>query len=83
MAGITDPESWMRGEAVPVLCEGCGPIQVDPAGNCVSPNCLHRGKPGHGLPWVGEPGWPGTPMEEPGPEPDPPAAAPDLDDIEF
>lgn len=25
-----------------VLCEGCGPIQVDHTGSCVSENCLEN-----------------------------------------
>ena len=25
-----------------VLCEGCGPIQVDHTGKCMSKDCLHR-----------------------------------------
>lgn len=52
--GITTVEDWAAGKAVAVICEGCGPIQVDPEGNCVSPDCLQAGKPGHGLPWVGQ-----------------------------
>ncbi len=38
-----------EGEVVLVLCEGCGPIYVDPKGNCVSKNCLKTGHPGHGM----------------------------------
>ena len=30
-----------------VLCEGCGPIQVNPEGVCVSCDCLEHG---HGVP---------------------------------
>lgn len=52
LAGITNPERWANGEAAGVICEGCGPIQVDPEGNCVSKDCICKGKPGHGLPWV-------------------------------
>ena len=51
LAGITPEEDWNEGKAVMVLCEGCGPIQVDPEGNCVSENCLKRGHKRHGLPW--------------------------------
>lgn len=51
MANITEPEEWDKGLAVTVLCEGCGPIQVDPKGNCVTTDCLQHGKGGHGLPW--------------------------------
>ena len=52
LAGITTQEGWNDGKAAVVLCEGCGPIQVDPDGNCVSENCYCQGKAGHGLPWV-------------------------------
>jgi len=51
LKGLTDPESWAKGLAACAICEGCGWIQVDPAGNCVSSDCLEKGKPGHGLPW--------------------------------
>lgn len=41
LAGITHPEDFNEhGRACVVICEGCGPIQVDPAGNCISPDCL-------------------------------------------
>jgi len=32
-----------------VLCEGCGPIQVDYMGNCVSGDCLKTGQSNHGV----------------------------------
>jgi len=32
-----------------VLCEGCGPIQVDYKGNCISGDCLKSNQPGHGV----------------------------------
>lgn len=48
LAGITTIEEWEQGRAVVVICEGCGVIQVDPDGNCVSKNCLRKGKSGHG-----------------------------------
>jgi hypothetical protein len=54
LKGLTTQEDWDKGLAVSVLCEGCGPIQVDPEGNCVSTDCLEHGKPGHGLPWKKE-----------------------------
>jgi RNase P subunit RPR2 len=52
-AGITSESAWQEGYAVVVLCEGCGPIQVDPDGNCVSENCLaaEEGRPHH-KPWI-------------------------------
>lgn len=52
LAGITSPEAWGEGLAATVICEGCGFIQVDPDGNCVSNDCLRHGNPGHGLPWI-------------------------------
>ena len=55
LAGLTKPEDWEAGKACPALCEGCGAIQVDPDGNCVSPDCLEAGKPGHNLPWKLDP----------------------------
>ena len=42
MAGITKPEDWANGLSCVVLCEGCGPIQVDPEGNCITPDCLKQ-----------------------------------------
>lgn len=55
LGGITKQAEWEQGKAVAVLCEGCGPIQVDPEGNCVSQCCLCEGEPGHGMPWYQEP----------------------------
>ena len=52
LAGITEEDKWQQGLAATVICEGCGVIQVDPSGNCVSPDCLCQGQEGHGLPWV-------------------------------
>lgn len=54
LAGITQQHEWATGKAAQTLCEGCGPIQVDPDGNCVSEDCLCKGLKGHGLPWIGE-----------------------------
>lgn len=54
LRGITSEEDWEAGLAKIVICEDCGIIQVDPEGNCVSPDCLYEGQPGHGLPWKGE-----------------------------
>lgn len=50
LAGIISKEQWKRGEVASVLCEGCGSIQVDPDGNCISPDCEnnHRKCPGCG-----------------------------------
>ncbi len=38
LAGITKSEDWKKGLSVVVLCEGCGPTQVDPEGRCTG-NC--------------------------------------------
>lgn len=43
LAGITSKEAWAQGRACIVICEGCGHIQVDPEGNCVSSDCLQKG----------------------------------------
>lgn len=40
LAGITKPTIWAEGKSCIVLCEGCGLIQVDPEGRCVSTDCL-------------------------------------------
>lgn len=49
MDGITSQEDWARTVAGVWICEGCGPIPVDPEGNCLWPDCLQKGHPGHGL----------------------------------
>lgn len=54
LAGITSEDDWAQGVAQTVICEGCGPIQVDPKGNCVSKDCMCSGESGHGMPWAGE-----------------------------
>ncbi len=43
MKGITKPEDWAKDMAACVICEGCGHIQVDPEGNCITKDCLRRG----------------------------------------
>lgn len=48
--GATSEESFAQGMAAVVLCEGCGSIQVNPAGECISKDCLCAGEPGHGVP---------------------------------
>lgn len=42
LTDITTREEYLEGLAVVVLCEGCGPIQVDPEGNCISKDCLEK-----------------------------------------
>lgn len=39
-AGLTILEDWARGSANHVLCEGCGPTQVSPDGECIGWGCL-------------------------------------------
>lgn len=41
LAGITTQKDWEQAKASIVICEGCGIIQVDPEGNCVSKDCDH------------------------------------------
>lgn len=48
LAGITTQQGWDDGTACTTICEGCGPIQVDPNGNCVSDDCIEAG---HAAPW--------------------------------
>jgi hypothetical protein len=36
MRGATTQQDFADGKAVVVLCEGCGGIQVDPDGNCLT-----------------------------------------------
>lgn len=40
--GLTSKKNWAEGKAALVLCEGCGPIQVDPDGKCVTKNCSEK-----------------------------------------
>lgn len=48
---ITPEKDWSAGKAVQVLCEGCGWIQVNPEGECVSEDCM---RPGHNAQWAVE-----------------------------
>jgi len=43
LKGITKKEDYEKGLACVVICEGCGTIQVDPDGRCISEDCLERG----------------------------------------
>jgi hypothetical protein len=49
MAGLVEEAQVAQGLAAAVLCEGCGPIQVDHQGRCLSGGCLKDGEEGHGL----------------------------------
>ena len=51
LGDITSAADWAEGRAACALCEGCGPIQVDPDGCCASSDCLQEGAPGHGVKW--------------------------------
>lgn len=42
LKGLTTNEDWKKGLAAVVICEGCGVIQVDPDGRCISPDCLKK-----------------------------------------
>lgn len=46
LAGLSTPEDTAKGLYPVVLCEGCGPTQVDDRGKCVAPDCLEK----HGAP---------------------------------
>lgn len=45
LADITSKEGAEKGFYCVVLCEGCGPIQVDDRGGCVSKDCFKNGHP--------------------------------------
>ncbi len=49
LAHITSKKDEKEGKYVVVICEGCGVIQVDHKGNCVSKDCLKKGEEGHGV----------------------------------
>ena len=46
LSGLTEKGDWKRGLARVVICEGCGFIQVDPEGRCISDDCLKGGHKG-------------------------------------
>lgn len=45
MAGLSTEVDTFAGMFPVVLCEDCGPCQVDHEGTCISPDCLKQ----HGL----------------------------------
>ena len=49
LTNITKQKDYDKDLACFVTCEGCGVIQVDPAGNCLSKECLKKGEKGHGI----------------------------------
>ena len=54
LAGISTPEDTANGMYAVVLCEDCGPCQVNHAGECISSNCLksHGAAVSGGGPWT-------------------------------
>lgn len=42
LANISKEQDTANKKYPVVLCEGCGPIQVDHEGNCISPDCLEK-----------------------------------------
>lgn len=54
LANITTAKDIAQNKSAAVICEGCGPIQVDVDGTCLSENCYKKGKPGHGQVCQGE-----------------------------
>lgn len=42
LAGISTEEDTKNGLYAVVLCEGCGAIQVDHTGRCVSVGCIEK-----------------------------------------
>ena len=46
LAGITTEEDEAKGLAACVICEGCGFIQVNRAGECISDDCMFDHKAG-------------------------------------
>lgn len=44
LAGIADPDRVAKGYYPVVVCEGCGIVQVDHEGKCVSGDCLKKHK---------------------------------------
>jgi hypothetical protein len=49
LKGLISESKYKEGLAPVVVCEGCGAIQVDHLGNCLTKDCLLAGKEGHGL----------------------------------
>ena len=49
-SGLTSDGEFNRGLACVVICEGCGVIQVDPKGRCLTA-CSRRNYPGHNCSW--------------------------------
>ncbi|MDD3412489.1 MAG: hypothetical protein PHY47_00650 [Lachnospiraceae bacterium] len=44
LAGIVSPEEFTADKAAFVMCEGCGPIFVNPDGSCIDSTCVKHQK---------------------------------------
>jgi hypothetical protein len=42
LSGITTEAQEVQARYAHVLCEGCGPIQVDSLGHCMTADCLRK-----------------------------------------
>ena len=42
LKGLSTPADTAKGIAPVVLCEGCGPIQVNHLGVCISKDCFEK-----------------------------------------
>lgn len=51
LKGLTTEQDTSNDLFACVICEGCGPIQVDHEGNCVSWNCLENHNREGETPW--------------------------------
>jgi hypothetical protein len=49
LRGATTSDMQNKGKFAVVICEGCGCIQVDINGSCISEDCSLKGQPGHGI----------------------------------
>lgn len=45
LSGLSTEADTANGLYCFTICEGCGYIQVDHLGNCVTPDCLENGHP--------------------------------------
>lgn len=48
LADISKPEDTAKGLYACVLCESCGPIQVNHLGECITPWCYEKHGERHG-----------------------------------
>lgn len=47
LAGLSKPENTANGLYATAICEGCGVIQVNHLGECISPDCFVDHKTGN------------------------------------